>query len=112
MNNIRIHWLLAFAIALTVLECDSALAASGGGKVTSGLMALHAEYAAHVAARSATPFAPTRRMVRVVDERVMVDAVAAGDPQALRAELAALGARNISIFGRVVSCEVPIAAIA
>jgi len=34
-----------------------------------------------------------------------------GDPQALTAELVALGARNISIFGRVVSCEVPIAAI-
>jgi subtilisin family serine protease len=48
------------------------------------------------------------RRVRIVEDRVIVDAVAAGDTGRLHADLAALGARNVEAFGRVVSAEVPL----
>jgi hypothetical protein len=42
---------------------------------------------------------------------VTIDAVAAGDPSALEAELLVLGARDTAIAGRLVSARLPIAAI-
>ena len=49
--------------------------------------------------------------VRVVDDRVVIDAVADGDVGALQAALAALGMRDMAVFGRVVSGQLPISAI-
>jgi subtilisin family serine protease len=46
--------------------------------------------------------------VRIVEDRVIVEAIAAGDTGRLQADLAALGARNVVGFGRVVSAEVPL----
>ena len=42
---------------------------------------------------------------------VTIDAVASGDPEALEAELIALGAEDTAIAGRMVSARIPVAAI-
>jgi subtilisin family serine protease len=46
--------------------------------------------------------------VQIVEGRVIVEAIAAGDTGRLQADLAALGARNVVGVGRVVSAEVPL----
>jgi subtilase family protein len=110
----RTRWLPAFAVALLALGSGSAEAGPKSGigpRVNQMLMALHAEYAAHEAQTSLVRFASTNRLLRVLDGRVAIDAVADGDVAALQATLAALGMRHMSAFGRVVSGEFPIAAI-
>ncbi|MGH7264604.1 MAG: hypothetical protein ACREMB_07085, partial [Candidatus Rokuibacteriota bacterium] len=68
---------------------------------------------AHVAAqRSGAPVAPADPLVRLVDDRVIVDAVAAGDPGTLQRDLVALGMRRAVSAGRIVSGELPIASLA
>jgi hypothetical protein len=47
----------------------------------------------------------------VTGDWVTVDAVASGDPRALEAELISLGARNTAVAARMVSAQLPIAAI-
>jgi subtilisin family serine protease len=47
----------------------------------------------------------------VVNERVVIDAVADADVLALKAALSALGMQNVAVFGRVISGQLPISAI-
>ena len=49
--------------------------------------------------------------IRIVSDRLIIDAIASGDADVLRQDLAALGARNVSVFGAYVSCQLPIEAI-
>jgi hypothetical protein len=85
-------------------------------KVGSDLLALYAEYQAHLqqtswlgaaapAFRSSNPIAP------IAGGSVVIDAAASGDPQALAADLRALGVNKVTVFGRMVSARVPIPAI-
>ena len=50
-------------------------------------------------------------LVRVVDDRVVVDAVASGDVNALKSDLISLGMQEAVAFGRIVSGQLPISAI-
>jgi len=112
--KIRRGWLPAIVIALVVLGSGTASAAPKGGqshKIGAALMALHSEHAQHAAQRSGFPFASSNPLARLADERVVIDAVADGDPLALKAALSSLGMRHLAVFGRVVSGELPIAAI-
>jgi hypothetical protein len=78
-------------------------------KVSPNLLALYRAY--EDAHRQGAAFRPSDPLVRVVDDRVIVDAAASGDVGALRADLVGLGMRNAVAFGRVVSGELPISAI-
>jgi hypothetical protein len=49
--------------------------------------------------------------VRVIDDRVLVDAVASDDVNALKADLVSLGMQQAVAFGRIVSGQLPISAI-
>jgi len=109
--------LRSFTIVLALLALDITVAAAGpdertGPKIDSKLMALHDEYVATKAARgTSVPFTSKNRLARVVDDHVVIDAVANGDTATLQAALSALGMRHMAVFGRVVSGELPIAAI-
>jgi hypothetical protein len=105
--------LLAIAIALIAVGGAGAAWAGSKGpsRINAMLTALHAEHASYRGQAGAGGFATTNRLLRVKDDRIVVDAVAAGDVTALQARLAALGMRNMSVFGRVVSGELPISAI-
>ena len=56
-------------------------------------------------------FRPPNGRLRLIDDYILVDAVAATDSAALAAELEALGARDVVAFGAIVSGEVPLAAL-
>ena len=82
-------------------------------KLGLGLDTLSAEYQGYrkAWAQSAAPgrsFATQATIARVVGERVVIDAVAADDPQALKTALEALGAEVSAIRGRVVSARLPL----
>ena len=65
----------------------------------------------HKALRSSSAFRSTNTLLSVVADAVMIDAVASGNVDALKADLQALGMREIVVFGRTVSGRLPIAAI-
>ena len=97
---------------LAVLTAGVAAGGPEGGKVSPKLTALYEEHEAHQAASRTTAFRSRDRLARVVaGDRVVVDVTADGDARALEAALAGLGLRNSAVFGRIVSGELPIAAI-
>ena len=51
------------------------------------------------------------KLIRVKNEKVVIDAVASGDVDQLATELEALGMENTAVFGRMVSGRLPIAAL-
>ena len=89
----------------------------GGGKtermskVAPELVALYDEYSAYLASQKTGPFRPANPLVQVIDDRVVVDAVASGDVDALKSDLVSLGMREAVAFGRIVSGQLPISAI-
>jgi hypothetical protein len=80
-------------------------------KVGRDLVALQESYETHVQLRSLEPFKPSNPYLRVVDQHVVVDAVASGEAEDLLAELEALGLQKGATFGRMVSGRLPIEAI-
>ena len=82
-------------------------------KVAPELIALYDEYSSYLTStsHSARPFKSADPLVRVIDSRVIVDAVASGDVNVLRLDLASLGMQEAVAFGRMVSGQLPISAI-
>ncbi|MGN6717746.1 MAG: hypothetical protein ACTHLX_10180 [Candidatus Binatia bacterium] len=80
-------------------------------KLAQSLVQLHEQYTTYLAQRSAVPFSSGDPLVRLVDNRVVVDAVASGDVNALKADLESLGMQHAVAFGRIVSGQLPVLAI-
>ena len=80
-------------------------------KVSPELISLYDQYSSYMKSHNAGAFQPTDRLVRVVDDRVVVDAVASDDVNALKADLVSLGMQQAVAFGRIVSGQLPISAI-
>jgi hypothetical protein len=85
-------------------------------KVGADLQTLHAEYQAHLiqtsGQRAAAPaFRSSNAIAPIAGGSVVIDTAASGDPAALAADLRALGADKVTVFGRIVSSRVPITAI-
>jgi len=104
-------------LVLAVLGPDGTALAGGkdgqSRKVGSILMTLHRDHVAGgvQATGASAQLAPVISRMRIVDDRVFVDAVADGDASVLEADLVALGMRSVAVHGRVVSGQLPIAAI-
>jgi hypothetical protein len=98
---VAVRFMILFALASIVAEAGE----HGASRVTPDLMALHAEHAAH---GGGSTFHSSNRLARVIDDRVVIDAVAEGAVDALEADLRALGMQRLSVFGRVISGEIPI----
>ena len=102
-----------FVVACLVLAGGSASAAPEKdgpmAKVSGELRTLYDEYLA--AQRGGTPFSASDPLVRIIDDRVIVDAVASGDVAALEADLRVLGMQGSVSAGRMVSGQLPISAI-
>jgi len=91
-------------------------------KIGTALSELDHEYRAHEQ-RAQVPerdtaeslelrgFKPGNPMIRMVDSMVVIDAVAAKNVEVLVRDLRALGAQNVSFYGRVVSARMPVAAL-
>ncbi|MDH3429255.1 MAG: S8 family serine peptidase, partial [Gammaproteobacteria bacterium] len=83
-------------------------------KLGGQLSGLHRDYLDHLAqhgAGSAATFRPATAMLRIADDYVLVDFVAAADASVLRTNLAALGAIDIAVHKSIVSARVPIATL-
>jgi hypothetical protein len=105
--------LTVLSIACIVFAAGSGLAAVDNdepmAKISPELLALYDAYLA--AQRRGIPFSTSDPLVRVVDDRVIVDAVASGNVGDLETDLRALGMRGSVSAGRIVSGELPISAI-
>jgi hypothetical protein len=100
-------------VGMVVLFAGSANAQKNKAlpKVTHNLAVLYQEYIAHLTQRSAVPFTSVDPLTRLIDDRVIIDAVASGEVEALRDDLVLLGMDDAVAFGRIISGHVPITAI-
>ena len=80
-------------------------------KVDHALVVVSDEYVAYLAQGGGAAFMPSNPLLRVSEGRVVIDAVASGEVHALQADLEALGMQGAVAFGRIVSGQLPIAAI-
>jgi hypothetical protein len=80
-------------------------------KISPELLALYQEYSLKRDSKGEEPLSTKGVLVRIIDGYVLVDAVASGDVNTLKADLIALGLRNGVSFERVVSGQLPIASI-
>ena len=102
-------------MTLCILASGRAWAATGKerllAKVDHALAVVSDEYFAYLAQGGGAAFTPSNSLLRVIAGRVVIDAVASGDVHALQADLEALGMQGAVAFGRIVSGQLPIAAI-
>lgn len=114
----------AFAIAATALPIMAQSAKSPSterpstahmANVSGSLLDLHEEYQAYLqqnnVQRSSAVFNSSSSRLIITAETVVIDAAASGDPNALAEDLEALGAQDVAVFGRMVSCRLPPAAV-
>ena len=80
-------------------------------KLGGELITLYDEYSSYIASGKRGVFKSSSPLVRVVDDRVIIDAVASGDANVLKSNLEALGMQQAVAFGRIVSGQLPILAI-
>ncbi len=109
---------VVFTMMLFVLSGAGAATKSekgskGGAMANVGfdLARVYDEHESYLAAVRPRVFKSSNRLLRIVDERVVIDAVAAGDAHTLKTELEALGLQKGSAFGSMVSGWLPIAAV-
>jgi len=108
------RWLLLTAVFVLVTGSANAQTGKAGpmAKLAHSLVTLYAEHTAHLAQRAAAPFGSSDPLVRLVDDRVVIDAIASGDVDTLKADLEFLGMQDAVAFGRIVSGQLPISSIA
>ena len=80
-------------------------------KISPELVDLYNEYSSQPKSKPKEPFSTKGVLVRIIDGHVLVDAVASGDVNVLKADLVALGLRDGVSFGGVVSGQLPISSI-
>jgi hypothetical protein len=83
----------------------------GSAKLNPSLLRLQERYASHLAQRGATPFSSQDPLIRLVQDSVVIDAVADDDVNSLMADLVVLGMTDAVAFGRTVSGHLPISSI-
>lgn len=78
-------------------------------KAGLGLDTVYSEFQQYKASALAGPFRLQRTMAQItLDNRVVIDAVASGDPQVLKSQLESLGATVGGIAGKLVSAQISI----
>jgi hypothetical protein len=80
-------------------------------KIGYRLALLHFEHKEYAAAKHAAAFKPSSKLVRLHNNDVLIDAVAAGDTKSLETSLQQLGMNRLSVSGRYVSGYLPISAL-
>lgn len=77
--------------------------------IDPSLTALHQEWLAHIINSPNEQFSPSNTSMPIVEQQyVIVDAVATLNAEQLARQLESMGARNVSVFGRMVSGAFPI----
>lgn len=117
-SNLRArHWPLLVWFVLCVGGCPASERQPGASKAEwrtklgAELITLYDEYSSYIGSGKQGVFKSNNSLVRVVDDRVIIDAVASVDANALKTDLETLGMRQAVSFGRIVSGQLPIRAI-
>jgi Subtilase family len=110
------RWFSMLVMASLILAGGRAEAGLGKDKpmvkVNPDLATLYDQYTVYQALHGTGRFQPSNPLLRVVDDRVVIDAVTSGEVRALQADLVALGMEGAVAVGRIVSGQLPISAIA
>jgi hypothetical protein len=80
-------------------------------KLHGNLQKLQADWITHQSNRQAGAFVPPDPAIPIKQEFVVVDIVVLDNTDALQAKLQALGMRNLSVYGRIISGEIPISSL-
>jgi hypothetical protein len=109
-------WLCVILTVALISSCVATNAQTGGkggrlSKVAPELTILYEEYSAYSASGKTGVFRPSDPQLRIIDNLVVVDAVASGDVELLKSDLISLGMQSAVAFGRTVSGQLPIPAI-
>ncbi len=80
-------------------------------RVNHDLIILYREFESFQRDGGIGVFRPSNSLLKIIDGRVVIDAVASGDPSDLRSGLEAFGMEKIATYGAIVSGQLPIAAI-
>jgi hypothetical protein len=111
MKHAKIYLaLLAFSLSAGLAVAQIGNQASMT-KLDPSLIALHRRHSSQAAARTPSSLTFDGAPVRLVVDRVVIDAVAEGDAQDLKTELELLGMQEAVVFGRIVSGQLPVSAI-
>ena len=103
---------IACAVSCTISDARPAgNKADWSSKVAAELITLYDDYSNYLASGRPGVFKSTNSLAQVIDDRVIVDAVASGDASVLKADLEALGMQHGVAFDRIVSGQLPIMAI-
>ena len=92
--------ILLTGVLVASMSCTPASAQTSGirlermSKVGPELISLYEQYSSYVKSHNAGAFQPTDRLVRVVDDRVVIDAVASDDVNALKADATLVSVGN------------------
>jgi hypothetical protein len=111
-----LRFMVLLSLILTV-NCSPLAAQNAGGKggrvskLGPELVSLYDEYSSYLASRKGGTFRSADPLVRVIDDSVVIDAVASGDVNVLKADLESLGMQQAVAHGRIVSGQLPISAI-
>ena len=110
-------WALLILFLFCVGGCAASEAQPGKeragwqAKLSAELTTLYDEYSSYLASGERGVFKPSSPLVQLVEDRVIIDAVASADAKVLKSDLEALGMQQAVAFGRVVSGQLPIVAI-
>jgi hypothetical protein len=93
-----------------------ALSKADTRKVNLDLLTLHGEYQTYLKQTSgqgpaAPAFKSRNKRARIAAGLVVIDAAASGDPKSLAADMRRLGAKKVTVFGRMVSGRLPLSAV-
>jgi hypothetical protein len=80
-------------------------------KIAPELFMLYEDYSTYLASPSHGAFKSSSPLLQIIDDRVIIDAVASENTNVLKSDLEALGMQQAVVFGRVVSGQLPILAI-
>ena len=107
--------ILAVALSACAAENPGENEVPATGKVpgvAGALLALHEEYREHIrVAGNDKQFESIQPNLRVIENRVLIDATAVDDAEQLKKDLEELGCIGAVAASRIVSCQLPIAAI-
>ena len=105
------------ALLISTGSCGMTEAQTGGNKdramtkLAPELTALYDEYSRYLASHAGGVFRSDDPTVRMIDDLVVIDAVASADVDVLKSNLVSLGGKDAVAFGRIVSGQLPISAI-
>ena len=115
--SIMIYGCCLFVLLSAISSCTSVgsqtITSSSeiSAKISPELLALYHEYSSRRELKDKEPLSSKGELVRVIDGYVLVDAVASGDVNTLKADLIGLGLRDGVSFERLISGQLPISSI-